>query len=73
VVIGTCFPAQVKKVKLDYKSGAFLNKQDFPEWMRTLVGGLIIRMPLAGIKYSLQSMLDIKNLPSDEELILFLD
>ena len=57
VVLGKQFPAHVQKQKLQYTTGEALNRQDFPkEPLKDLAGGIIIDLPLVGIKATLQQM-----------------
>ena len=67
------FPQVSKKIKVDYKSDSYLNKQDFPKNLKNIEGGLIMRLPLIGIKDALNSMIDIKQMHSDEELVEYLE
>ena len=47
----------VKKIKVEYTGGDILNKQDFPKMLKDVGGGLIIDLPLVGIKDTLSQML----------------
>ena len=57
VVIGNEFPSLVKKIKVEYMGGDILNKQDFPKMLKNVAGGLIIDLPLVGIKDTLTQMI----------------
>jgi hypothetical protein len=54
VVLGRQFPTHVQKFKLEYTTGEALNRQDFPkEQLQNLAGGVILDLPLAGIRDTL--------------------
>ena len=73
VVIGTSFPIKVNKLKVEYIGGDLLNKQDFPKQLKKVAGGLIIDLPLVGIKDTLSQMISIENLQDDESMIKYLE
>ena len=73
VVIGTEFPRLVNKMKVDYIGGDFLNKQDFPKKLESIQGGVILNLPLVGIKDTLTQMIDLGNMMSDGELLAYLE
>ena len=73
VVISKQFPQHVKFTKTNYRSGELLNNQDFPKSLDDLAGGLIINMPLIGIKQFLGLSMQLSNLMSDSDLIDFLE
>ena len=58
VVIGKDFPNQIQMTKLNYKSGEFLNNQEFPVQNLSMVaGGLIFQLPLENIEEYLKDIL----------------
>ena len=52
----------MNKLKVEYIGGDLLNKQDFPKQLKKVAGGLIIDLPLVGIKDTLSQMISIENL-----------
>jgi hypothetical protein len=49
------FPSLIAKRTLTYKTGQFLNSQEYPKLAENLRGGLIIKLPLTDIRQELES------------------
>ena len=74
VVIGHRFPVTVSKIKVEYKTGDFLNTRSIPKVVSELEGGLIIKMPLIAIEEELKNAaMQLQFLQSDDELVLYLE
>ncbi len=69
VVLHNNFPERAARLKLKYTAGQPLNKQDFPRGLKNMEGGLILNLPLTGIKDTLAQMIDLSHLRSDAELL----
>ena len=68
----TTFPQLIAKRVLTYKTGEFLNSQEYPKLVDTLRGGVILRLPLIYVKKELEKYLDLGFLEDDETLIAYL-
>lgn len=72
VVISGKFPTQVIPTRLDYRTGDTLFKTDYPTYIKDIVGGLIIRLPLTDIEDMIPTIVNKEQLSPDEQLIDFL-
>ena len=73
LTIGTAFPEFVTRETKRYTRGHFLNRDYKPLVVRGLQGGVIIDMPEENIESYLLTVLDLKWMPTDEELITHLE
>lgn len=59
----------MRQQKVNYKSGDLLNNQSFPGSLEGMAGGIIIRLPLVGVREELATLLQLENIKCDEDLI----
>jgi len=69
VVLNCNFPERFSRFKLKYTSGALLHKFENPKPTRDLPGGLILGLPLVGIKDTLAQVIRLEFLSDDRELL----
>lgn len=73
VVIESRFPSQVQPKKVEYRAGDSLCRHEFPSYLKSISGGLIIRLPLTEIEAALKTLIRVDQLKSDEDLIQFIE
>ena len=73
MVLNCNFPERFNRFKLKYTSGALLHKFDNARPTQDLPGGLILGLPLVGIKDTLAQVIRLEQLRDDRALLSFID
>jgi hypothetical protein len=73
VIVQNRFPLTVKPLNVQYSTSQKLNSGEVPPVVSQLPRSLILNLPLEGIKPYLSERLELASLPSDDELVKFLE